>query len=140
MKNRHKMCLHWLVSTVICFILIYLFIFFGGWKLAESGDPILLEILAAIAMGSVFWILYEVASDQNRKIQELEKRIAALESRSAVTAEHPYCPYLQKQIDPGLCYDMQMISGGYVSASALSDVEFEKEELQPYCNNCEHRI
>ena len=138
MKNGHKIYLHWLVSTAICFIVIYIFIFIGGWKLAESGDPVLLEILAAIAMGSVFWVLYEVTSAQNLKIKKLEQRITALESRSAVTAEHPYCPYMQKQIEPGLCYDMQMISGGYVSASALPDVKLE--ELQPYCNNCEHRL
>ena len=82
--KKHKMLLHWLISTFICFILIYLFVFFGGWKLAESGDPILLEVLAAIAMGFIFWIMFEITSAQQAKIQELEQRITALEKRNCV--------------------------------------------------------
>ena len=81
-QNRRKMLLHWLISTLVCFVLIYAFIFLGGWKLATSDDPILLEILAAVAMGFIFWIMYEITSAQNKKIAELQERIAALEKRN----------------------------------------------------------
>lgn len=80
-KKKLKMLLHWLVSTLICFVLIYLFVFFGGWKLVESGDPILLELAAAIAMGFIFWIVYEVTRGMEEKMKELEKRIAELEKK-----------------------------------------------------------
>ena len=80
-QNRCKMLLHWLISTLVCFILIYAFIFLGGWKLAMSGDPIQLEFLAAVAMGFIFWIMYEITCAQNKKIAELEERITALEKR-----------------------------------------------------------
>ena len=81
MKNKTKILLHLLASILICFVVIYLYIFFGGWKLAESGDPIQLEFLAAVAMGFIFWIMYEITCSQNKKIAELEERITALEKR-----------------------------------------------------------
>ena len=80
-NNKVKMLLHWLVSTVISYVVIYIFVFFGGWKLFESGDPILLEIAAAIAMGFIFWVIYEITKGQETKIKELEERIAALENK-----------------------------------------------------------
>lgn len=74
-----KMLFHLFASVVISFVLIYLFVFFGGWKLLESGDPILLEIVAAVAMGFIFWVMFEIATSLEAKVAELEQRIAALE-------------------------------------------------------------
>ena len=51
-----------------------------------------------------------------------------------------YCAYFQKLIDPGLCYDIQMISGGYIKASVLPEVTFDKEELSEYCKECKHAL
>lgn len=86
-KNTLKMLLHWLVSTVLCFVLIYLFVFFGGWRLLETGDPILPEVVAAIAMGFVLWLVYEITSAQDAKIGALEKRIAELEKSISCAEE-----------------------------------------------------
>lgn len=47
----------------------------------ESGDPILLELAAAIAIGFIFWIIYEIVKAQDTKIKELEDRISALEKK-----------------------------------------------------------
>ncbi len=50
------------------------------------------------------------------------------------------CKYLKKSIDEGLCYDIQMISGGYVLPTALPDVKVDKTEASLCCNSCKHRI
>ena len=78
-KNTRDMLLHLLVSIVICFVVIYVFIFFGGWRLVESGDVVVLEFVAALALGFVFWIMYEITRSMEAKIKELEARIEALE-------------------------------------------------------------
>ena len=43
MKDKIKLLLRWVGIFLLCLIVIYLFVFFGGWKLFESGDPILIE-------------------------------------------------------------------------------------------------
>lgn len=80
MKNKKlKFILHFLICFVISFVCIYLIIFTGGWRLFESGDPILLEIAAAIVIGFVIWLIYELSDQFECKIKELEKRIEELE-------------------------------------------------------------
>jgi cytosine/uracil/thiamine/allantoin permease len=80
MRNKKlKFTLHFLICFVISFVCIYLIIFFGGWRLFESGDPILLEIAAAIVIGFVIWLIYELSAHFECKIKELEKRIEKLE-------------------------------------------------------------
>lgn len=49
-----------------------------------------------------------------------------------------YCTYLKKLIDQGLCYDMQMISEGYIKPSALPDIDIDREKLLKCCSNCKH--
>lgn len=80
MKNKKlKFILHFLICFVISFVCIYLIIFTGGWRLFESRDPILLEIAAAIVIGFVIWLTYELSSQFECKIKELEKRVEELE-------------------------------------------------------------
>lgn len=43
--------------------------------------------------------------------------------------EKNYCIYLKKLIDEGLCYDMQMISEGFIKPSLLPDIDIDKEKL-----------
>ena len=50
MKDKLKLLLRWAIIFLFCFIMIYLFVFFGGWKLFESGDPILIEIGVAFIL------------------------------------------------------------------------------------------
>ena len=83
MKNRKMMMiLHFFISVCVSFCLIYLFVFFGGWKLLGSGDPILMEIAAALIIGFVFWIMFEVTKSYEVKLKELERRIEVLEGKS----------------------------------------------------------
>lgn len=81
MKNKMKMILHLLVSVCVSFVLIYLFVFCGGWKLLGSGDPIMMEIAAALVLGVVFWIFFEITKSYETKIKALEQRIEVLERK-----------------------------------------------------------
>lgn len=78
---KYKIVLHMLVSIVISFALIYLMVFFGGWRLIESGDPILIEIAVAIVVGILVGILFEYSQYCESKFRETEKRIEQLEKR-----------------------------------------------------------
>ena len=51
-----------------------------------------------------------------------------------------YCVYLKKPVDPGLCYDMQMICGGFINPSALPDITLDKEDLFKCCNECKYNF
>lgn len=81
-NNKLKPVLHFLICFVITFIFIYLIIFVGGWRLFEGGDPILLEIAAAIVIGFVIWLIYEWSALFECKIKGLEKRIEELEKKN----------------------------------------------------------
>ena len=83
MKNKKlKYALHFLICFVTSFICIYLIIFAGGWRLFEGGDPILLEIAAAIVIGFFIWLIYEWSALFECKIKELEERIEELEKKN----------------------------------------------------------
>lgn len=47
----------------------------------ESGDPILLEIAAAIVIGVLITIIYEAKTDSDEKIRELENAWMNLKKR-----------------------------------------------------------
>ncbi len=82
MKNSIKDILVLLLSIIISFILIYLFIFFGGSKLFESGDVILQEVGVSIVIGAlVFWII-KINKTNYDKIEELKKRVEELENKN----------------------------------------------------------
>ena len=52
-----------------------------------------------------------------------------------VPGQH-YCPYIQKHMDEGLCYDMQMVAHGYIASTALLEVEIDHNSLLAYCAKC----
>ena len=79
MRQKLKLYLRWFLSILFSFVCIYLFIFFGGWKLVESGDPIRIELAVAIIVGTILWVMNEVATAQDKKIKDLEQRITELE-------------------------------------------------------------
>lgn len=81
MKPKLKLFLHFLISFALSFITIYLFVFFGGWKLFESGNPIFIELGAAVLFGIVLWIVFEHRTETEKQIKNLEKRIENLEKR-----------------------------------------------------------
>ena len=81
MKNRVKTFLRWIATFFLCFIVIYLFVFFGGWKLFESGDPILIEIGVALVLSFFVFIINEVVTGLNKKVNSLEERINELKNK-----------------------------------------------------------
>ena len=50
-----------------------------------------------------------------------------------------FCTYLKQLVDSGLCYDLQMISNGFIKPSVLPDLKIDKTELIRCCMNCEHK-
>ena len=83
MKKKAKMLLRWLGAFILCFLAIYLTVFFGGWKLFESGDPILMEIGAALVLSIFFFAINEVLTIHEKKIKDLEEHIKKLEDTIA---------------------------------------------------------
>ena len=49
-----------------------------------------------------------------------------------------FCSYLNKNIEEGMCYDLQMISGGYIKESALPELKINKQELYKHCSKCKY--
>ncbi len=87
-KEKLKMLLRLLICIVLSFAFIYIMVFFGGWKLLESKDPILMEFAVSVIVGILLWIIFELSRycekkflDLNNKIQELEKHIEELEKK-----------------------------------------------------------
>lgn len=79
MKKKAKMFLRWLGVFLLCFLTIYLIVFLGGWRLFESGDPILMEIGAALVLSIFFFAINEVLTTQEKKIEDLQEHIKKLE-------------------------------------------------------------
>ena len=50
------------------------------------------------------------------------------------------CSYLGRNIDEGLCYDIQMISNSYILPSALPDIKIDKSMALKACETCEHKM
>lgn len=74
-----KKFLRWLGSFVLCFITIYLIVFFGGWKFFESGDPILIELGAALILSIFVSAANEVTTDLENRVKSLEEKVKTLE-------------------------------------------------------------
>ncbi len=81
MKDKIKLLLKWAVIFVICFVVIYLIVFLGGWKLFESGDPILIEVGIAFILSFFVFMFYEIVTCLEKRVKSLEKRIDELENR-----------------------------------------------------------
>lgn len=79
MKAKVKTILRFLGCFVLCFLAIYLFVFVGGWKLFESGDPILIEIGVAFIFSIFFFAINEVIASHQKRIIDLENRVKMLE-------------------------------------------------------------
>lgn len=80
MKGKCKLLLRWVTSFIICFLTIYVVVFVGGWKLFESGDPILIEIGTSIIFSIFLFAISEAYERQDQKIKKLEERIKNLET------------------------------------------------------------
>ena len=85
MKSIFKPILFWLAVFAVCFVIIYLIVFFGGAKLFESGDPILIELGAAWILSAFVSVLLWVCEAQSKRIDALEARVSTLEDASEKT-------------------------------------------------------
>ncbi len=80
MKKSLKKFAKFMLIFAVTFVLIYLLVFVGGWKLFESQDPILMEIGISILVAIVLYIMDHLYANCNDRIEKLEKRIDELES------------------------------------------------------------
>ena len=81
MKEKFKTMLRWFGWFVVCFLIIYLMVFVGGWKLFESGDPILMEVGAALILSIFIFPINETVTKLDKKVKTLEERIKKLEEK-----------------------------------------------------------
>ena len=81
MKNKLKMFLRWAFWFLICFVVIYLFVFFGGWKLFKSRNPILIEVGIAIPLSVFVFAGNEAAIGLEKRVKALEERLNKLENK-----------------------------------------------------------
>ncbi len=83
MKKKAKMLLRWLGIFILCFLTIYVMVLFFAWPLLASGDPILMEIGAALVLSIFLFAINEVLTMHEKKIQDLEEHIKQLEEMVA---------------------------------------------------------
>lgn len=81
MKDKIKLLLKWAGTFVLCFIVIYLIVFFGGWKLFESGNPILIEVGVALILSFFVFVFNEIVTSLEKKVKFLEERLNELENK-----------------------------------------------------------
>ena len=80
MKNeKFKMALHLLICILISLIFIYLNGCFWAWGLISTGDPILLEVVASVIVGTLVFLIYELSKSCETKFDTLTNKIEELE-------------------------------------------------------------
>lgn len=73
MKNNLKLIAKFLLSWAISFLVIYLFIFFGGYKLFETDSIIIKEIGVSFIIGFVIFLAFEWFKDNRKKLMNWKK-------------------------------------------------------------------
>ncbi len=81
MKEKIKLLLKWAGIFVLCFIVIYLLVFFGGWKLFESGDPVLIEVGIALVLSFFVFVFNEIVTGLEKRVKALEERLKELDNK-----------------------------------------------------------
>ena len=89
MKSKLKLLLLWLAVFAACFAIIYLIVLFGGAKLFESGDPILIELGAALILSVFVSVILHAMEKQSKRIDALETRIQTLEATASEKTNTP---------------------------------------------------
>ncbi len=81
MKNKMKLLLKFAGIFALCFVVIYLIMLFWGWKLIETGDPILIEVVCAVILSVFLFAFGEAVSALEKRVKSLEKRLDELENK-----------------------------------------------------------
>lgn len=83
LKDSLKFLLVWALCILVCFVIVFLWCFFVGWELFESGDPIKIELGISVILGSLFFVIintiFELEKKREEQVKSLEKRIEELE-------------------------------------------------------------
>ena len=80
MRAKLRTLMRWAITFVVCFIVIYLFVFFGGWKLFESGDAVLVELGVALVLSIFVYLFTEIVIRLEKRVKALEERLDKLEN------------------------------------------------------------
>jgi low affinity Fe/Cu permease len=81
MKNKLKLFLRWAIIFVLCFVLIYLPVFLGGWKLFQSGNPILIELGVALVLSFFVFMFNEIVTDLEKRVKALEEQLEKYQNK-----------------------------------------------------------
>ena len=81
MKNKLISLLKWAVVFIICFLIVYLVVLFGGWKLFESGDPILIELGVSLVLSFFVFIFNETVTNLEKRVKALEEQLEKYENK-----------------------------------------------------------
>lgn len=82
MKNRLLSLLKWAAIFILCFVIVYLVVFFGGWKLFESDDPILIELGVALVLSFFVFTFNETVTNLEKRVKSLEERLENTKTNS----------------------------------------------------------
>ena len=81
MKEKIKLLVKWVGIFVLCFVITYIFVFLGGWKLFESGDPILIEIGVSLPVSFFVFIFNEIVTGLEKRVKSLEEQLGKFEDK-----------------------------------------------------------
>ena len=81
MKDKLKSLLRWAVTFIICFVLIYTIMVFGGWKLFESGNPFFIVVGVAFILSIFVFGVDEVLTKLEKRVKILEERLNEIENK-----------------------------------------------------------
>lgn len=133
--------------------------FWGQGLIPEASHELLRHAFEELGMRAV-WCGYYDGNLKSRRVQEklgfvyhhtteaLEVRLMN-ETRTGhvmlLTHERwlelgYYCGYLNRMIDEGDCYDIQMIQGTCIKPSALPGIRIDRHKAPEACEQCPHRI
>ncbi len=80
MKDKFNSLLRFIGTFALCFLVIYIAVFLGGWRLFKSDDPILIEIGAALILSIFVFIFSTILSGLEKRVKSLEERLRKLEN------------------------------------------------------------
>ena len=79
--KKAKSLLRLLLCILFTFVVIYLLVFSGGWKLLESGNIVLIEVAVSVVVGTVVFMICENWRDHECKIKNLQEQIDKLQEQ-----------------------------------------------------------
>lgn len=82
----------------------------------------------------------EVISACHRYCEDYQLVTEWQEVRGKAESEYRYCFYLEEYVEEGLCYDLQMITLGYIKPTDLHEIKMDKEKCMKCCSECKYGL